>query len=169
MRAVVEKPQCASAACSIVDDLSHHGAAFVEEELVADAYLACRLNEHVPQAHLLVEFAKQEYFYFRVGLLLRSVEACRENLGVVEDESVAFVEVVEHIAEVEEVALYGVSVGILVVHVYGLRLAVQHHEPTFVATGDTEGVLLAGAVYEFVLHTVRIECYLLLRQLKLEL
>ena len=123
MRTVVEEAQRASAARSVVNHLCHHRPAVVEKQLVAYAYLTGRLNKDVPKAHLLVQFAQEEHLYLCVGLLLRAVKTRREHLRIVEDESVALVEIVEHIAEIE---ILGVAVLILqrlslvvrLVHVY---------------------------------------------------
>ena len=137
VRAVVEEAQGASAARCVVNHFGHHRSAVVEEELVADANLACWFDKHVPQAHFLVQLAQQEYLYLGVGLLLCAVEACGEHLCVVEDERIALVEVVENVAEVK-ILLVALVVGerfaVLVgfEQVDGLRLLVKHHQAAFV-------------------------------------
>ena len=67
------------------------------------------------------------------------------------------VEVVEHVAEVEILALDGVAVGVFLVHFDGLRLLVQHHQATLVATCDAEGLLLAFVVFELAINAMRIK------------
>ena len=99
------------------------GSVDIQKQLVADSYLARRLYEHVPKAHLLVQLAQQEHLNLCVGLLLRAVKTRREHLRIVEYECVTLVEIVEHIAEIE---ILGVAVLILqrltlvvrLVHVY---------------------------------------------------
>ena len=169
MGAVVEEPQGTATAGGVVDNLGHHGARLVKEQLVADTYLACRLYQHVPQAHLFIELAQQEHFYLGVGLLLGAVETGREYLGIIEYKGVALVEVVEYITEVEVLALDGITLVVFSVHVDGLRLAVQHHKTALIAAGDAASLLLALVVDKVVIYTMRIEGYLLLGQFELEL
>ena len=169
MRTVVEEAQRAASAGGVVDDLSHHRTTVVEEEFVADANLAGRLNEHVPQAHLLVQLAQQEHLNLGIGLLLRSIETGGEYLRVVEDEGVALVEIVEYITEIEVFALDGVSLVVALEEVDGLRLAVQHHELALVATGNAHGFLRAVLVLKLAIDTMRVKRNLLLGEPKLEL
>ena len=162
MRTVVEEAQRTTAACSVVDDLSHHCARLVEEELVAYTNLTCRLNEHVPEAHLLIEFAQQEHLNLCICLLLCAIEARRKHLSVVEDECIVLVEVVEYVAEVEVFALDGLAVGILLIHVNSLRFLVQNHQTALVAACNAESLLLALVVLKLTVQAVRIECNLVL-------
>ena len=162
VRTVVKEAQRTAAACSVVDDLSHHCARIVEEELVAYTNLTCRLNEHVPEAHLLIEFAQQEHLNLSVSLLLCAIKARRKHLSVVEDESIMLVKVVEHIAEVEVFALDGLAVGILLIHVNSLRFLVQNHQTALVAACNAECLLLAIVVLKLTVQAVRIECNLVL-------
>ena len=99
MIAVVEEAQRAPAAGGVVNDLGHHRPVFLEEELVADTYLARRLDEHIPQAQLRVEFTQQEYLYLCVSLFLCSIQAGGEHLGIVENKSIALVEEINYVAE----------------------------------------------------------------------
>ena len=113
---------------------------------------------------VLVEFAQQEHLYLGVGLLLRAVETGGEHLGVVEDEGVALVEVVHEVAEHQE--LVGVvTVSILLVHIDGLALAVNHHQARLVAAVNT----LLSAVFILEGAVRRIKGYLLFGQLESEL
>ena len=97
VRAVVEESQSAASRSGVVDNLSHHRVVESEIELVADADFACRLHEHVPQLVLFIQLTQQEHLDFGTGLFLVAVEASREHLGVIEDEAVAIVEVVENL------------------------------------------------------------------------
>ena len=169
MRTVVEESQRTSAAGGVVDDLSHHCSRLVEEELVTDTYLSCRLDENVPKTHLFVQLAQEEHLNLGVCLLLRAIETCREHLRVVEDKGVVLVKIVEDVAEVKEFALNRIAVSVLLIHVDGLRLLMEHHESAFVAACDAECLLLAVVVFELTVYAMRIECYLLFWQLKLEL
>ena len=119
--AVVEKSQGTSAAGRVVDDFGHDGLVFAEVKFVADTDFACGVYEYVPQAELLVEFAEQEDFDACVGLFLFPVEACGEDLGIVEHEDIVFVKVVQDVLE-----------G-LVFDFPGL--AMEHHHAAFVAVG----------------------------------
>ena len=164
MGTVVEETQGASATSSIVDDLGYHRTVFLEEQLVADTYLARRLDEHVPQAQFLIQLAQQEHLDLCIGLFLCAVEACGEHLCVVEDEGVALVKVVYQVAE-RQVLIRVVAVAVLLEHLDGLALAVDNHQTALVAVVDAVHgtiLILEGAVG-------RVECYLLLRELELEL
>ena len=57
MRTVVKKTKRSSTTRGVIDYLSNHGSAFIKEQLVTNAYLTCRLYQHVPQAHFTIEFA----------------------------------------------------------------------------------------------------------------
>ena len=57
MRTVVEKTKRTTTARRVIDDLSNHGSTFIKEQLVTNAYLTCRLYQHVPQAHFTIELA----------------------------------------------------------------------------------------------------------------
>ena len=166
---VVEEPQGAAAAGGVVDDLGYHGARVVEEELVADTYLAGRLYQHIPKPHLLVELAQQEDLNLGVGLLLGTVEAGRENLGIVEDEGIALIEIVEHVTEIEVLAFDRIAIGILLIEFYSLRFAVQYHQLTLIASGDARCNLVAIIIDEVVIDAMGVEGNLLLGQFELKL
>ena len=166
---VVEESQRTSAAGGVIDDLSHHCSRLVEEELVADTYLSCRLDENVPKTHLFVQLAQKEHLNLGVCLLLRAIEAGWEHLRVVENKGVVLVKIVEDVAEIKEFTLNRIAVSVLLIHVDGLRLLMEHHESTFVTACDAERLLLAVVVFELTVYAMRIECYLLFWQLKLEL
>lgn len=119
--AVVEEAQCASAAGSVVNDFGHDGVVVAKVELVAYTYFACGVDEHVPQAQLLVEFAQQEHFDACTGFLFIAVESRGEHLCVVEHEHVVGAVKAEYVFEHE--VLY-VACG-----------AVEHHHAAFVAVG----------------------------------
>ena len=96
---VEKEAQGTSAGCGVVDDLGHEQVVVSEIELVPDADLACGIHEHVPEAQVAVQFAQEEDFDLRAGFLLVSVEACGEDLRVVEHEEVFLLEVVEDLLE----------------------------------------------------------------------
>ena len=97
--AVEQEAQRAAARGGVVDHLGHQQVVVAEVEFVADTDFARGVHQHVPQPQFAVEFPQQEDFDFRAGLLLVAVEACRENLRVVEDEQVLFVEILDDVLE----------------------------------------------------------------------
>ena len=117
--AVEQEAERASARGGVVYHFGHQQVVVAEVEFVAYAYLPCRVHEYVPQAQVAVQFSQQEDFYFRACLLLVPVEPCGENLRVVEDEDVLFVEVVDDL--LEDAVLYLAC------------FAFYHHKPRFVA------------------------------------
>ena len=163
VRTVVEETQRTSAAGGIVDYFGHHSAAVVEEQLVADTYLACRLYQHIPQAHLFVELAQQEHFYLCVSLLLRTVQARREYFCVIEYESIVLVEIVEHVAEVKIITFYRITLGILLKHIDGLRFTMNDHQFALVASCHTKLLCLSFGVCKLTHNAMRIECDLFFR------
>ena len=169
VRTVVEEAQRATATRRVVDDLGHHRAALVEKQFVADANLSRRLHQHVPQAHILIQFAQQKHLDFRVGFLLRAVQSRRKHLRIVENEGVALVEVVEHVLELKEIALDGVSLVVALEHIDGFRLAMKHHQTALVATREAHGFLRSVLVLKLTINAVGIQRNLLLGQLKLKL
>lgn len=94
MGSVIQEPERAPARGGVVYDLGHHAVVLAEIELVADAYLACRLHEHVPELVVRVQLAEQEHLDARPSLLLVAEQARREHFRVVEDHHVAFVEII---------------------------------------------------------------------------
>ena len=97
--AVEQEAQRAAARSGVVDHLGHHQVVIAEIELVADADLARRIDQHVPQTQFAVQLAQQEDFDLGAGLLLVAVQTGRKDLRVVEDEQVALVEIVDDILE----------------------------------------------------------------------
>ena len=96
--------------------------------------------------------------------ILRAKEAGGKHGGVVEEEGVALLEIVHHVAEVQP--LVGVvAVGIFLKHVYLLALAVHHHQLAAVALIDA----LHRSVFVFKDFVGRIKGYLLLGQFEFEL
>ena len=79
--AVVEEAQRASAAGGVVNHLGHDGVVFSKIKFVSDTDFACRVNQHVPEAQFLVEFAQQEHLDAGAGFFLVAVEAGRKHLG----------------------------------------------------------------------------------------
>ena len=97
--AVEQETQRAAARSGVVDHLGNQQVVVAEVELVADADLARRIDQHVPQAQFAVQLAQQEDLDLGAGLLLVAVQTGREDLGVVEDEEVLFVEILDDILE----------------------------------------------------------------------
>ena len=81
-----------------------------EIELVADADLACGIDQHVPQALVAVELAKQEDVDLGAGLFLVAAHPGGEYLGVVENEQVVRGGVFDDILENPVLDLAGVLV-----------------------------------------------------------
>ena len=99
VRSVIQETQGAAAGGGIVDDLGHEGLVVAEIQLVADADLAGRVHDHVPQALFAVELAEQEDDDVGPRLLLLAVQARGKDFGVVEDEGVALAEIVHDVLE----------------------------------------------------------------------
>ena len=97
--AVEQEAQRAAARSGVVDHLGHQQVVVAEVELVADADLTRRIDQHVPQTQFAVQLAQQEDFDLGAGLLLVAVQTGRKDLRVVEDEQVALVEIVDDILE----------------------------------------------------------------------
>ena len=169
MRAVVQEAQSTSAACGIVDNLGNHGSGVVEEELVADTYLTGRLHKDIPQAHFPVQFPEQEHLYLGIGLLLGAIESGGEYLGIVEYKDIAFIEIVDDIAELYVFSLNGVAVSIFLEEVYLSRLTVQHHQSGLVTAYNPVVFCLPGIVLELTVVSMRIERNLLIGQFEFEL
>ena len=117
--AVEEETHGAAARGGVVNHLCHQRLVGTEVELVADAYLAGRVDNDVPQAHVLVQFTLQEHGDFGTGLLLLAIQQGREHLGVVGHHHIALVQVVKQVFEQTVLD--------------GLGVAVQHHEACLVA------------------------------------
>ena len=137
MRTVVEESEGTSTAGGIVNDLSHHRTILLKEELITDTDLTGRLHEHVPQTQFLVEFTQQEHLDLGISLLLGTIQTGRKHLGIVEDKGIVLVEIVEHIAEVEEDGFPLLVEQILSVLIFlgrldALTLTVNHHQTTFI-------------------------------------
>ena len=99
MRTVVEKTQGTSAARGIVYDFRHDASVLAKEELVADTYLSCRVNKHVPQAEFGIKFTEKEHFDFCTCFLFQSVKSGRKYFSVVEHENVVLVKIVYYLLE----------------------------------------------------------------------
>ena len=169
VRTVVEEPQRTSAARGIVDNLGHHRARIVEEELVANSNLSCRFNENVPQSHLCIELSEEEDLDFGICFLLCSVQTGRENLCVVEDHHIAIVEVFAYILEFDVIVLCRLTLDFLVVEVDSLRLAVNDHHASLIAPRDLERLCGPVTALDSSFGYVRIECNSIIRQIKIEL
>ena len=156
MRTVIEETQRTSTAGGVVDDLSHHRSVILEEEFVTDTDLSCRFYQHIPQTQVRVQLTQQEHFDLGIRLLLRTVETCREHLRIVEDKRIILIEIIQNVPEVhiDGFALLISQVVTLVVllgHFNIPTLTVCHHQPALVTMIS------------------RLQCHLLLRELKLKL
>jgi hypothetical protein len=133
VRTVVEETQRTTATGGIVDDLSHHRAVLLEEQLITDTNLAGGFYQHIPQAQLWVQFAQQEDLNLGIGLLLGAIKARREHLRIVKQHGVALAKVFDNVAELDK--LVGeFTLVVSPIHVDGLALAVHYHHTTFIAT-----------------------------------
>ena len=106
VRTIVEKAQRATTAGGIVNHFCHHRSTLIEKQFVTDSNLARRLHQHIPQPHFPVQFTEKKHFYLGIGLLLRAVQPGWKNLRVVKDKRIAVIEIVKHIAEIEEHGLF---------------------------------------------------------------
>ena len=121
MVAVVEEAEGAATRSGVVDDFRHDGVVLTEIEFVADTDFAGRVYKHIPQAQVAVEFAQQEHFDARTGLLFVAIKTRRKHLRVVEHKDVVLIEVFE---EILEHAVFDFA-----------RFAVEHHHAAFIAMG----------------------------------
>ena len=169
VRAVVEEAQRAAAARRVVVNLSNHHTGIVEEQFVADTYLAGGLYEHIPQMRLLVELPEYEDLYLRVRLLLRAVETRGEDLRIVENERVTLAEIVEHIAEVKVLTLNRFTLVVLFEKFNLASSAMKHHQARLITTVGAVGLLLAVFIHELTLHAVRVQSHKFLWQVEIEL
>ena len=164
MRTVVQESQRASAAGGVVYHLGHHGTVFVEEQLVANTDLTCRLYEHVPQPQFFVQLPEQEYLNLCIRLLLGAKETGRKHLGVVEHHGVAFIEIVDDMAEGDK--LVGIiAFLVLLEHLDSLAFPVDNHHAAFVAAID----FLHSAVFVLKGTIGRLHCHQFVGQLESEL
>ena len=99
MRTIVEKSQRAAAASRIVYDLSNYAFVLTKVELVADTNLAGRIYQDIPQTQVGIKLTAQEHLDTRTGLLLVAVKTSRDDLGIIEDEDVLFLEIAQKILE----------------------------------------------------------------------
>jgi hypothetical protein len=148
MRAVVEEPECPPTARRVVDDLCHHRAVILKEELITYTDLSCRLYKHVPQAELGIELTQQEHLYLGISLFLFAVETRGKYLSIVKHEHVVLIEIIEDIAEIK---IYGITVFIfhlltilvLLGHLDLAALAMNNHQTALVTMiGRFEGYLI---------------------------
>ena len=138
VRTVIEEAQGAATAGGIVNHLCHHRSVVLKEELVADTDFAGGLHQHIPKAQLLIELTQKEHLNLGVGFFLGTIKTGGEHARIVEDEDVTLIKIVDDITEghILGVALsisQAISFSILLVHVDGLALTVNHHQPAVVA------------------------------------
>lgn len=106
---VIEEAKSTSTAGGIVDYLSHHLVDIIKEEFVSYTNLTGWFYEYIPESHLLIQLSEQEHLNLGIGLLLGTIKTGWENLGIVEDESIALFEVIHDILELQE---YWIAIGI---------------------------------------------------------
>ena len=99
MSAVEQESQSASSRCGIVNHLRHKTVILSEIELVANSDLACRIDEHIPETCLSIQFSQQENLDACTSLLLVAVETSWEDLGVVEEHKVFLIKIVDELLE----------------------------------------------------------------------
>ena len=119
VRAVVKEAQGAPPGGCVVDDFGHKALIVTEIQLVANPDFPCRIHNHIPQVLLTVELPQKKDHDVGPCLLLFAVKTGRENLCVVEHESVAFAEIVYDVFEYPVLDLSGVLV--------------DNHQPALVA------------------------------------
>ena len=110
MRAVEEEADGAAAGGGVVDHFGYEGVVGAEVELVADADLAGGVDNDVPEAHVLVEFAEEEHLDACTGFFLLAVEEGGEDLGVVGDDDIVLFDIVDEVFENAVFHLTGVTV-----------------------------------------------------------
>ena len=140
MRTVVKETQCPSSACCVVNNLGHHIPTLIKKELVAYSNLSRRLYKDIPKAHLLVEFPQQEHLNLGICLFLCTIKSCRENLGVIEHESVTLAKVIDYIPKIKIFALYRIAITVFLVQIDSSRLAMEHHKTALVTSCHLESV-----------------------------
>ena len=167
MRAVVEESQCSSAACGVVNHLSHHWSVAIEEQFVAYTNLACRFHQYIPQTEFRIQFPQQEHLNLCVSFLLCTVESCRENSSVVEDECVALIEVFDGVTEchVHSITIRSfdfLAVVVSLIHLNLLTLTVEHHESALITAVNLvhRHVIICKCLVR------RLKCHLIFRQIK---
>ncbi len=99
MRPVVEEAERTATRGGVVDNLGNHRVVLAEVKFIANADLARRFYQHIPEFVFGVELAQQEYLYASPGLLFVAVEQCGEDACVVEYHHVAIVEKLKDVFE----------------------------------------------------------------------
>ena len=95
---VVEESECAASGCGVVNDFRHE-AVVSEVEFVSDSDFSCRLDNHIPESLLFIEFPEQEYLNVGTCFLFLSEKSGRENFCVVQNECVALSKIVSDVLE----------------------------------------------------------------------
>ena len=170
---IIEETKGTTTAGGIIDNLSYHLVHIVKEQLVANTNLAGRLYEYIPKTHLRIQFTEQEHFNLGISLLLGTIKTGWENLGVIEYKGITLGKVVDNILELQ---VYRIAVGIhhilafliLLIHLNGFRLLMEHHETRLVTASHLEYTFSTCCLN----HTscfMWIKCHLLFWQLEIEL
>ena len=170
---IIEETEGTATAGGIIDYLGYHLVDIIKEELVADTDLACRLYQHIPKAHLGIQLTEQEHLDLGIGLLLGTIKARWEYLGIIEDEGITLFEVIDDILELQEYwiafSIYHIlAILVLLVHFDGFRLLVEYHQSRLVTTGNLECTFTTSSL-DHTLSLMWIKCHLSSWQLKVEL
>ena len=142
---IIEETECTSTRRGVVNHLCHQRLIRTEVELVAYTNLAGRVNQHIPQTELFIEFTKEKHLNARTRLLLVAVKTCREHSSVVEDKGITLLEI---IGDLLEDAMF-----------YLASLFVYNHELSLITVVELR----------FGIVSARIESYLLVWESELKL
>ena len=96
---VEQETQGTAARGGIVNHLGHQRTVLAEIQFVADADLAGRIHNHVPQPLLAVQLPQQENHDIGPRLFFLAIEARGEDLGIVQHEGVTLPEIIDDILE----------------------------------------------------------------------
>ena len=119
VRPVVQETERTPARRRIVDDFCHHGIIFTEVQLVTYTDLTGRVDQHIPQAQVLIQLPQQEHFDTCTRLFLVAIKAGWEHLSIIEDKHILVVEIVKDVFKV--LAMLDIP-----------AFLVQHHQTGFV-------------------------------------
>ena len=89
----------ASSGSGIVNDFGYKAVVISELQFVADTDFSGRFYDYIPEPLLSVQFAEEEYFDISIIFLLFSEKPGRKYLGIIQDEGVAFSEIISNVFE----------------------------------------------------------------------
>ena len=119
VRTIKKESQRTSTRSSVVYHFGNQTLVIAEIEFVADADLAGRIDQHIPEADIGIEFSQQEHLDASTRLFLVAIKSGRENLGVVEQHEVLLIKIIN---EILEHLVFDVA-----------TLLVEYHHPALVA------------------------------------